>query len=87
MILAPGTTVGTPGWWKRSGQRGRGRIGIAKARYRWIAGFLPIRKFLFAEFAPRVVLKKTVDDASLALPDEKPPEVAGLMLECIRALP
>lgn len=43
------------------------------------------RDFYEQEFAPRVKLV-TVDGASHALPDEKPAEVAGIMVPWIRAL-
>lgn len=43
------------------------------------------RDFYLREFAPRVTLA-TVDGASHALPDEKPAEVAALMLPWIHAL-
>lgn len=43
------------------------------------------RDFYLREFAPRVRLE-TVDGASHALPDEKPEEVAALMLPWIRGL-
>lgn len=43
------------------------------------------RDFYLREFAPRVTLI-TVDGASHALPDEKPREVAALMLEWVKAL-
>jgi pimeloyl-ACP methyl ester carboxylesterase len=41
------------------------------------------RAYYLKEFAPRVTLR-TVDGASHALPDEKPEEVAALMLEWVR---
>jgi pimeloyl-ACP methyl ester carboxylesterase len=43
------------------------------------------RDFYVREFAPRVELR-TVDGASHALPDEKPAEVADLMLGWVKAL-
>lgn len=42
------------------------------------------REFYVREFAPRVTLQ-TVDGASHALPDEKPAEVAAIMLDWLRA--
>lgn len=49
--------------------------------------FRPVeaRDFYVTEFAPRCVLR-TVDGASHALPDEKPTEVAALMLPWIAGL-
>ncbi|WP_208987412.1 alpha/beta fold hydrolase [Roseibium marinum] len=44
------------------------------------------RDFYLQEFAPRVDLV-TVDGASHALPDEKPDEVAAIMVPWVRALP